>query len=57
VAAVGGEVGVEAIADEDRRTVNSLDMLVEGGVARDHACQMSHLVQDSGEQVVATVAC
>jgi hypothetical protein len=52
VAAVGGEDGVEAVADEDFAAVEGLDMAVVVAVAGDHALEVGGFVQEGGEEVV-----
>ena len=51
---IGGEGGGKVVADEEFGAVAGLDAGIEGGVAGNHACKVSHLVQNGGEQVVAT---
>lgn len=55
VAAVWGEDGAEAVADEYFAAVEGLDVGVVVAVACDEALEVGGFVQDGGEEVV--VAC
>jgi hypothetical protein len=59
VATVGGEGGGKVVADEGFSTVDALYVAVKAGVACDNACQVSHFVEDTGEEIVFAecVAC
>lgn len=55
MASIGGKDGAEAIADEGFAAVDALDMAIVVAVACDKALEVGGFMEDSGEQVVATV--
>jgi hypothetical protein len=55
VAAVRGEDGAEAVADEGFAAVDGLEVVVVVAVACDEALEMAGFVEEGGEEVVVTV--
>jgi hypothetical protein len=55
VAAVGGEDGVEAVANEGFAAVDGLDMTIEAAVACDEALEVAGFVEEGGEEVVVAI--
>jgi hypothetical protein len=55
VAAVWGEDGAEAVANEGFAAVDGLDMAIVVAVAGDDALEVGGFVEEGGEEVVVTV--